>query len=337
MVENRQKKMETREKPITSWEDTQGKNLCGDRELENLLDSCIGEDDSCMEESSTSNEIVSIRCRRHKKRFNVERSWLKTSSWLCPRCYEKLSTAERLCYSPSGGGIEVRPAEKGKPVVYAKVDSKIQEDEKQRQKKICLKAQSQPKRHEEKALLASPKPKDASVVQVEPTKTISGNAKKVQAVTSLFSPDIIALMPTWRMKCLKCKKEAPVHKVYLESVSSVICPECHSQMSQDKIQKFHARHPASDANVWQVEYVKRSEVSAGSMSSNFGMIGESDISTGGCYSNSRIMQMSIKELTDAVHRGKVSRVRARIEMSRRKNLEYFRSLPDVTPNKPCLH
>lgn len=46
---------------------------------------------------------VSIRCYRHKKRFNVSYKWAhKICAWLCPKCYNKLSEEERQNYHPKG-------------------------------------------------------------------------------------------------------------------------------------------------------------------------------------------------------------------------------------------
>lgn len=73
-------------------------------------------------------KIVSIRCRMHKKRFNVESHWLDTSEWLCPKCYGKLKPNERLRYAPrKGEKPEVREAEKGKPTMLPDIYGDIEE------------------------------------------------------------------------------------------------------------------------------------------------------------------------------------------------------------------
>lgn len=70
------------------------------------------------EEDEALEGVVSIRCRRHKRRFNVEEGWLKVCEWLCPHCWEVLKTDEaRAKYAPRGREKpEVRCAEAGKPV-----------------------------------------------------------------------------------------------------------------------------------------------------------------------------------------------------------------------------
>lgn len=71
-------------------------------------------------EDNTRTGVVSMRCLRHKKRFNVPEEWLETSKWLCPRCYEKLSDIERLGYAPRNGFVpEIREAETGKPTMLS--------------------------------------------------------------------------------------------------------------------------------------------------------------------------------------------------------------------------
>ena len=71
-------------------------------------------------EDNTSTGVVSMRCLRHKKRFNVPKEWLETSKRLCPRCYEKLSDVERLVYAPRNGLVpEIREAETGKPTMLS--------------------------------------------------------------------------------------------------------------------------------------------------------------------------------------------------------------------------
>lgn len=297
--------MKTTREPITSWKSNSKKNLCCDKEVEQLLASCIEDETknyTCLESGYPAADIVSIRCHRHKKRFNVEKSWLKTCKWLCPRCYDKLSRIERRFYAPKGESVGVRPAEEGKPIVYAKVAMQS----------------------ENKKYFAYPRNKKYKL--------------------SVFSSNIVALLPTWRMKCKRCGKTVPVHKTYIDNNSSVLCPECFSKMTPCEVKEFCTRYPSSTAEIWQVECDKSriSNISQKSISKDSETQSmykrtfatretSSNVAAGGYYSNSSIFSMTVKELAEAVRLRKVSKARARIEMERRKKSDYFNNLPDVEP------
>ena len=90
--------------------------ICG---TENLTFATSSEDgeyvcNSCKKEDTSP---ISMRCLRHKKRFNVPRWWTDVSRWLCPACYDRLSEEERSKYAPKGIEPPTRSAEEGKQIV----------------------------------------------------------------------------------------------------------------------------------------------------------------------------------------------------------------------------
>ena len=352
--------MKTTNDPVTMWNGSQRKTASCNKEFEDLVVSCIGDERksiTCSENEVPLDNIVSIRCRRHKKRFNVEKSWLKTSEWLCPKCYEKLSPSERLYYAPSSDKVDVRPAEQGKPIVYEEYNSN------QKSQKIvdstgetrCNDIQlskdaieaKYPIDKETKSKVESKKGRKHSFAQ----QTIFCDQKSPveDDVSSMFSPTIAALLPSWRMKCKKCGKSVPVHKTYIDNNSSVLCPECFSQMTPSEVKEFSTRNPSSTAELWQVDQsFSRPRSSVLKPIPNVTPTcavyrqplvtdgGSSDVALGGCYSNSRIFSMTIQELAEAVHKGKISKARAKIEIGRRRKSKYFDSLPEVEPVSPIL-
>lgn len=354
-MENKDRKMKTTNASETMRKGSRRKTACCDKEFEDLLVFCIGDERksiSCVENGASLDNFVSIRCRRHKNRFNVDKSWLKTSEWLCPKCYGKLSPAERLCYAPSGGKVDVKPFEPGRPVVYAECNSgRVSHNKAGSQEERGRNGVRFPKGAIEVGL-----PKGEEAKSKEKSKkgrkhafgrrpALCGRRSSVEdGLSSGFGPGIAALLPTWRMKCKKCGKSAPVHKTYIDNNSSVLCPECFSHMTSEEVKEFSARNPSSTAELWQVG---RPFNGAGSFSAEpasalnethavsgryFIEDGDSsDIALGGCCSNSRILSMTLKELAEAVRMGKVSRARARIEIVRRRKSGYFNSLPDVEP------
>lgn len=309
-------KMANCNRPTTNWDFKRNKVSAGDGEIESLWDSCIGDES---QSDKSAGDIVSIRCRRHKKRFNVERLWLDTCKWLCPRCYEKLTIGERLKYAPKGDVVEIRSKEIGKPVVYAreKVDKESE--------CVCTSRGIEP------------------IESALSDRVHTRQVKETEKTVPISSPELMALIPDWRMECQKCGKVVPVHKMYIDNTSSVICPDCLSRMTPWEIREFHKEHPASKANISRVRYSRcyTPQTINRTSQSNKPVLplsngDSSDIAAGGCYSNSTIMSMSVKELAKAVRLGKVSKARARIEMGRRRNTNYFGSLPDVTPVAPIL-
>ena len=334
-------KMERNSRPTTNWHNKKRKISDGEIEIDNLLMACIG--DAADQKPNTADKvqtgcehtdkIVSIRCRRHKKRFNVERSWLDTCKWLCPKCYEKLSLDERLKYSPKDECSDVRPKESGKPVVYAKFQQPVIDNSDARDEEQKIDSNEQGRVDKEKTHIVNAsrfdKVSDDKIVDKDVSSTI-------------LSPSLMALLPDWRMECQKCGQIVPVHKAYIDNTSSVLCPSCSSHMNAIEIEKFNSIHSVSKSHIYHVrrsvvadiKTEPQKELRLTTKPIPFG--DSSDIAAGGFYSNSRIMQMSVEELSDAVRKGKISKARARIEIGRRRNREYYNSLPEVEVVAPIM-
>lgn len=273
-----------------------------DEECTRLLDECI-EDEA---------EIVSIRCRRHKRRFNVPKDWTNTSNWLCPRCYQKLTSEERLRYAPPEGiVVEVRPAEEGKSTLFPTDIEKIEEP------------------IQEKQPDSVPEERVKQQRKVLPKKEIPAHVRKIGFSDSRnFSPTLAALMPKHSIECKKCRQIKPVHSEWIETKSKVLCPECFFGMSATERMMFHKKHPATKAKVNTSIRANEYKIDLGN--------DVNAIVRGGRLSNDRIMHMTKSELIQAVREGKVSRPRARIELNRRRKAHYYSDLPDIERATPAL-
>lgn len=238
-------------------------------------------------------KTVSIRCRRHKKRFDVEESWLETCGWLCPKCYHKLTEKERQRYAPKKGIKE--------------------------------------KEGDEESFIGD-------FLDKRNRKGGEGVAKReTGGRTSMIGYSLKDLLPQYRIKCLRCGETVPCHKTWFEN-SKVLCPECYSKMTEEKIRKFHKEHNAScegAEGAGEAEKVgkkcdkrKFPEWEAAPKVFNED---STDIvaAVGGC-SQGFIKRAPEPLLLQAVKRGHLSKMRFRIEMKRRQRMDYYADCDSTT-------
>ena len=244
-------------------------------------------------------KIVSIRCRRHRKRINVRKEWLKTCGWLCPQCFHKLTKEQRKEYAPQKGEVpEVREAEAGKPVMECKAAL---------EKRIADGVKKVPQKKKEEASLCSligayldkretsAKPKRVRKEQVEP---------KEEHKVSVRLSDVL---PRYKIQCRKCGETVPCHGIWFQT-SKYLCPECVSKMTDAEVADFNQR----------AEYPNMSVFNASKEIKPYD--GDSDaVCYGGRRSERFIRNATEQELMDAVEQGRLSSVRYRIEMRRRAN------------------
>ena len=313
--------------------------ICGNENLTFATSSGAGEYvcNRCKKEEESP---ISMRCLRHKKRFNVPRWWMDVSKWLCPACYDRLSEDERAKYAPRGTEPPTRMAEEGKPIVSPS----------RNKKEYCKQSIIAYPRHEEFKELGSSNVASAESaesaerednIDTKPRSDTSINASRWKwhrkETRIADNPSFAGLLPRYKIACQKCGEVVPCHYVWFEK-STVLCPSCYGQMNDFEIEKFHEKHKSDkpkyekDARpiVSLLESVlKKVEVPRHNWTRQSHLV-----NGGGYWSNARIMSASEKELKDAVRRGIVSKARMRIELKRRKNSEYFDMLSEdvgVTP------
>lgn len=291
------------------------------RETEGAASSAMPNEKAQQPSPSVAKEVVSMRCLRHKKRFNVPKEWLKTSQWLCPHCYSVLDETNRAKYAPKGGiPPEVRPAEDGKPVVVIN----------------STRIKQPPKNEEPKCDAPN---KTALTIEPEAVKPIPKKKKYIyeeQHYSKLAdNPTFAGLLPRYRILCQKCGQSVPCHYTWFDT-STVLCPECYGQMGPTAISLFHDMHKAAkpkyvenvipmQQTVPQVE-IPVPEKKRGRP--KLGMSADDKISALGGWSTERIREASKQELAEAVEQGEVSKARMRIELRRRASWEYFDMCPD---------
>ena len=252
----------------------------------------------------TGEEVVSIRCTRHKKRFNVPKWWTEiVSCWLCPSCYEKLSEEEREKYKPKkkDGTQKPREAVEGKPVVFPK-----------------------------KARTEYEKPPSEEEKQPPKTKRPYHRREALGTGRIEDNPMLAGLLPRFKIECQKCGETVRCHYSWFDK-STVLCPSCYSSMTEYEVFRFHDAHKAEkppyveDSRpmpIKAMELIKPQEMSEiykrAAWTKDSGMV-----ENGGRWTNERVMEAKPSELRNAVKAGKVSMARYRIEMGRRKNVEYY--------------
>ena len=281
------------------------------------------------ERNNEDGEIVSMRCLRHKRRFNVERDWIDTCQWLCPQCHAQLSDDERESYRPKSGVLpDVREPEEGKATMYPKFTLKamlpiVDADE------IHV---SEHRVKSEKKLAKNDKPV-RQIKSQRPNGRVSDN------------PAFRGLLPRFRIQCQRCGDIAPCHYSWFDT-STVLCPKCYSEMGKTMIDLFHSKHKAdkpayvengttlysgSPVKVFPPKKKKRGRPKVGSLDND-------DLRSLEGWSNERIMSASEAELNEAVKLGVVSGVRMRIELRRRNNLQYYNmmAMPDMEKSGPIF-
>lgn len=134
-----------------------------------------------------------------------------------------------------------------------------------------------------------------------------------------------SLMPRYRMFCWRCLTPAPCHKIWFKT-SKVICPECYSAMTEEQVRRFHDNHPDSMASITKIPeireksylYVPQPIKPLPPLTSSWEPL-----------STYQITHSSERTLRAAVKSGALSKARFRIEMRRRKDIDYYQSLAEV--------
>ena len=278
----------------------------------------------------TAEQMVSMRCVRHKKRFDVPESWLTTCAWLCPKCYDKLTEAERESYKPADGKMPaVRKIIQSKPVPTIEP---LQETNEHCETSKC---------HCESENI-SEQTKEESV-EVEQNK--EKRQSKYRHEMDLPVPDIKArielanLLPRYKVKCMKCGEVAPCHYSWFDK-STVLCPACYSKMGETQIEIFHAMYHAdkpeyiNDSKSTPSIPVVREQLPGGKTPS--WATDSERMKTGGRWTCKHILYASKSELKEGLEKGKISPVRYRIEMKRRRNLNFYDMCPPSFFAKPTF-
>lgn len=289
-------------------------------------------------------KAVSIRCRRHKKRFNVYASWLKTSKWLCPHCYEMLSESDRKKYSPKcGEEPEVREAEPCKPTMIASKAKNVvsKNNVKKSTIKSCglgdLIGNFLDKKHQNRKTHKEDRQQNLNDIDTNLKKLLS-EPKEVRQrqerrcfESKGFESEFEKLKPNHKVHCLKCGQDYPCFSFWFNT-SKVLCPECASSMTAAQIEAFNNSHRCETL----LNEVNKNEIKQPSKHSSDISFNETQfpddseaVLYGGGSSEYFIKHATPSELVDAVKYGRVSRTRARIELRRRKNADYFNDLPET--------
>ena len=315
--------------------------------------------------SHSANSLVSIRCRRHKKRFNVPVTWLRICEWLCPKCFEKLTPVEREKYSPKKeNSSEIRPFDEHSKIISIKIDSRppqtpLKDEEEEWtgysykdkpinskegeaiqtrrnvkvENKVQRKACEDSREGKEQNTNARDKNREEAVKSPASEGEVEKICNRDSAPSGGIRDSLASLMPRFRINCKKCQKIVPCHKSWFAN-SMVLCPGCYSGMTDAEISMFHATHPQTSAEVFEVASVvplrpQNTNYRATTKVGDVSLQSPSRWSLADGVSNEFIVKASVKELLRAVRNGRLSKARARIEINRRKNTSYFNNLPDA--------
>ena len=172
-------------------------------------------------ENPSTHALVSIRCRRHKRRFNVPVIWLDTCAWLCPKCYNKLTPSERKKYAPiANENPEVREANSHDKTVSIIVDKSGNKTplplESKTEKCQCGNKKTQ-----------SRDPQDDSL------------GKKIAEVAKLHMDETMPKVGKGEieMACIYCNTTAIVPKSYYYS-EHFFCPHCARRLNEGEKRRF---------------------------------------------------------------------------------------------------
>ena len=272
-------------------------------------------------------KIVSIRCRRHKKRFNVKSDWLKTCKWLCPQCYNKLTANERKKYAPrSGEEVEVRQAESGKSAVGVKPSQRRSVkkshgsfigdflDRRNGSKKSGIKDICHDIDRAIDTILSEPPP--------NPCKGMSNST------SYSFRSELDALKPQYTIHCQKCGEDYPCHYFWFNK-SKVLCPACAADMTSEQIEEYNRTHFGTLPAYKKPPAITEKKVEKPRAFIDYWGDNTEIIETGKGCSEYFIRHATKKDLLDAVKLGKLSKIRAKIELKRRESSEYFDDMPEV--------
>lgn len=151
--------------------------------------------------------LVSMRCFRHKKRFNVPEWWVKVSNSLCPSCYDRLSNKERNDYKRKDGWNSVLERVDGIRTIF-------------------------PSKGKDSYL-------DSVVKKAVRDKDERSRGEK-------RNPALESVLPLHRIGCKKCGEVVPCHSSWFEK-STVLCPACYFSMTEFDIRKFNEENKANNS------------------------------------------------------------------------------------------
>lgn len=299
-------------------------------------------------------ELVSIRCCRHKKRFDIPKKWAKTvCDWLCPQCYEKLSALEREKYRPTEK-VVLRPPT-GANVRLPSPLNGVKESAKQAKEKCPVhtvvenaidetkKASSKPTPKKEAAIVDTSCPVESTVCETDAEANKPQYEVSKSEVRSPFVDQRLDfLLPRFRIYCHKCKKEMPCHEAWFKQ-STTLCPTCYAEASDkerevfektygDQAKRYVVAKPITpSASQMGIEAKSTTSSTKPKIQPRLATSIEK-LQTESCLAKSTIMKMSISEIKKAVKRGSLTLARARIELKRRSRREYYETLPeDIGP------
>lgn len=297
----------------------------------------------CKSCTRASEEAVSMRCLRHKKRFNVPRWWLDISKWLCPDCFERLSEDERMRYAPKGDAPQTRDAEVGKPVKkpskgkseYASSMNVRDEvlDSTKPLPEVGDKASEEVPETQEASRVAEENIKGEDTEKAKPPK----RTWEKETVRVSDNPSFAGLLPRYKIECQKCGKVVPCHYVWFDR-STVLCPSCYGAMNEFEIEEFHKAHratkPRYEKDVRPIAISQKAILNPVVVPKCSWTRQSHLVNSGGYWSSERIMSAPKRDLIAAAKKGIVSKARMRIELRRRENASYYDLFPEevgVTP------
>ena len=146
--------------------------------------------------------------------------------------------------------------------------------------------------------------------------------------------DITMVMPSYKVKCLKCKRTVPCHKTWYDK-SYILCPACYFNMTNKEIERFTKRHSeqskSAKADIESAQRNMRTTPCISTPPPQVSMDASFDVfrNDGRAVSENFIREATKSELIEAVRRGRLSKARARIELRRRKNAEYYADFPEI--------
>lgn len=278
---------------------------------------------------------VEIRCRRHHKRISVPESWLGTSEYLCPQCYGKLSAKEREAYEPVGGkgkrkskvkaqGVPVEGKERACSVVKEREASK-------RTKEKCREYLTLREKSVEESGNAGKVLKRAGIVEASRGEREEAHrASSVEEGKGKKSTKLEKLKPPAMILCRRCGEVAPCFTMWFET-SKYLCPSCYSELSQEEVAEIHKCCEEGGEVPERLLHAKKKEQRGRPRKEKDPLLGKwSDTLEGSkVVSQTWLAHQSEKGLLAAVKNGKVSRVRAKMELNRRKNRKRFQCCPEV--------
>ena len=314
-------------------------SVCGKENL--VFASSIGSEGYVCNACRKNDEsAVSMRCLRHKKRFNVPKWWTDVCGHLCPKCYEKLSPDERARYEPKqGSDISTREAEKGKDIVYPSMKEEeyiqktecLEVEDERRDDSVCEFCSQEEEYTRESIIKQEAKEFKA---RIEDWESLKQEETKSSAADN---PNLAWLLPRYKIHCQKCGTSYPCNYTWFEN-STVLCPSCYGQMSDFEIQEFHKLHQADKPKYRKEESPPQPPIKSVRLpvfQQQHGWVRQSNlVNSGGYWSSSRIMRATRSELIEAARLGIVSKARMRIELDRRAHYEYYDMLSEEVGVKP---